>query len=111
MDAGADLATQAMKRRISDEFVCSPECPVCRGEGIVCEDHPATPWNGGDPPCCGRGAGAPCPSIAIVRRRRGPSPLDGPYPTRTLEAGGEPDRHPYLPHPADDWLRAQLGRQ
>jgi hypothetical protein len=42
---------------------------------------------------------------------RRPPPLDGPFPTRTLEAEGEPDRHPYVPHPADDWLRAQLGRQ
>lgn len=34
-------------------------CPVCKGEGWVCENHPNEPWNEGDPECCG-GAGAPC---------------------------------------------------
>lgn len=50
---------------IADEFVCSPECPVCFGDGIVCEDHPNVAWCDGDG-CCG-GAGMPCPSIARAR--------------------------------------------
>jgi hypothetical protein len=32
---------------------------ICEGEGWVCEEHPSTPWRGGDG-CCGA-AGMPCP--------------------------------------------------
>lgn len=53
-------------RSITDEFTCSPECPVCLGSGIVCEDHSDTPWDEGDG-CCGA-PGMPCPSIAAARR-------------------------------------------
>jgi hypothetical protein len=55
-----------MLRSITEEFVCSPECPICHGEGIVCENHETVAWEDGDGCPCG-GAGAPCPSIAIVR--------------------------------------------
>lgn len=55
---------------IADEFVCSPECPTCLGDGIVCEDHPDQPWRDGEQACCG-GAGMPCPSIAVARERLG----------------------------------------
>lgn len=58
---------------ILDEFACSPECPICEGHGMVCENHPDTIWRGivgeyDGTECCG-GAGAPCPNIAKVRRR------------------------------------------
>lgn len=42
-------------------FICSPECPVCHGEGMVCENHPSVAWGDGYA-CCG-GAGMPCPNI------------------------------------------------
>lgn len=35
-----------------------PHCTICKGEGWVCENHDATPWDGGHG-CCG-GAGMPC---------------------------------------------------
>lgn len=57
-------------KRISDEFVCSPECPVCLGEGHVCEEHPDRPWHGvvGDElGCACHAPGMPCPSIAAAR--------------------------------------------
>ncbi len=54
---------------IVDEFVCSPECPICLGSGIVCEDHPDQPWDDGDG-CCGA-PGMPCPSIAKAREALG----------------------------------------
>lgn len=56
---------------ISSFFVCSPECPVCLGEGHVCEDHPDRPWAGtvGDELGCDcGGAGMPCPSIEPARQ-------------------------------------------
>ncbi|KKM65043.1 hypothetical protein LCGC14_1495290 [marine sediment metagenome] len=34
------------------------ECPICGGEGWVCEHHPANAWSDGDG-CCG-GAGMQC---------------------------------------------------
>jgi hypothetical protein len=34
------------------------DCPICHGEGWVCEDHRLKAWNGGEG-CCG-GAGALC---------------------------------------------------
>lgn len=33
-------------------------CPICKGEGWVCENHRDQPWGDGDS-CCG-GAGSPC---------------------------------------------------
>lgn len=53
---------------ITDEFICSPECPTCEGTGIVCEEHPTTSGAWQDETCCGA-AGMPCPSIAIARER------------------------------------------
>lgn len=54
---------------ISDMFVCRPDCPVCEGDGIVCEDHPMTPWrpdierhSRDDGTIC-RAAGMPCPAM------------------------------------------------
>lgn len=44
-------------------------CPGCGGEGIVCENHPARPWGGGDACPCG-GAGMDC-----RLRCRAPKPL------------------------------------
>ena len=36
----------------------NPNCPICRGIGWVCENHPEKPW---DPELgCVCGAGAPC---------------------------------------------------
>ena len=36
----------------------NPNCPICRGIGWVCENHPEKPW---DPELgCICGAGAPC---------------------------------------------------
>jgi hypothetical protein len=52
------------------EFVCSPECPVCHGEGTVCEAHPDVAWGEGDG-CCGA-AGMPCPNIAKANAYLGP---------------------------------------
>lgn len=36
-----------------------PDCPLCRGEGYACEDHPDLPWHhvNGDTD----GAGVNCP--------------------------------------------------
>jgi len=34
------------------------DCPICHGEGWVCEDHPDRAWGYGSG-CCG-GAGIPC---------------------------------------------------
>ena len=34
-------------------------CAICEGTGWVCENHPATPWEGPDACDCG-GAGMPC---------------------------------------------------
>lgn len=45
-------------RSIHDDIVGNVECPVCGGEGLVCEDHPDKAWQDGDG-CCG-GAGMPC---------------------------------------------------
>lgn len=36
-----------------------PDCPVCGGEGWVCEEHTDKGWGQGDG-CCGA-PGAPCP--------------------------------------------------
>lgn len=44
--------------RITDAFVCEPDCPRCLGSGHVCEDHPDKPWDEGDG-CCSA-AGMPC---------------------------------------------------
>lgn len=38
-------------------------CPVCKGEKLVCENHPTVAWGGGDG-CCG-GAGMACPSTSF----------------------------------------------
>lgn len=44
---------------ITDLFIHDdPDCPLCLGSGHVCEDHPDSPWRGGE--CCGA-AGMPCP--------------------------------------------------
>jgi hypothetical protein len=39
----------------------SPEkyCPICRGEGWVCENHKDVKWDYGEADCC-EGAGIPC---------------------------------------------------
>lgn len=36
----------------------NPNCPQCRGEGWVCEQHPDRPWSDGKG-CCGA-PGKPC---------------------------------------------------
>lgn len=40
------------------------ECPICGGDGWVCENHPDKPWEGADVParfrCSCGGAGMPC---------------------------------------------------
>jgi hypothetical protein len=33
-----------MLPRITDVLHDDPACPYCRGEGMVCEDHPGRPW-------------------------------------------------------------------
>lgn len=48
-------------RRAHEMFECVPDCPVCDGEGAVCENHPDMPWRETDGCVCG--AGAPCPEI------------------------------------------------
>lgn len=45
-------------RSIEDMFTCDADCPHCKGEGVVCEDHPDQAWGEGDG-CCGA-AGMPC---------------------------------------------------
>lgn len=37
-----------------------PNCPYCKGEGWVCENHRKRPWNEGVSGGCECGAGAPC---------------------------------------------------
>lgn len=44
--------------RIGDVTRGDQNCPVCQGEGWICENHPDTAWGDGLN-CCG-GAGAPC---------------------------------------------------
>lgn len=61
----ADLPT------IDDLITCSPECPTCQGDGLVCEDHPDQPWL--DRHDCGA-PGMPCPSIAAARATLGGTP-------------------------------------
>ena len=39
---------------------CRADCPVCEGEGIVCEEHPTVRWRDGDG-CCGA-PGMACPT-------------------------------------------------
>jgi hypothetical protein len=34
-------------------------CPICEGEGWVCENHPYVKWDSGWQVCC-HGAGTPC---------------------------------------------------
>jgi hypothetical protein len=53
-------------------FVCSPECPICEGAGIVCENHPDQVWAEVTLPRhgCACGPGVECPNIAIMRNRR-----------------------------------------
>ena len=43
-------------------------CANCNAQGLVCEDHPEVPWNGGEG-CCG-GAGMQCKCQVT------PKPLD-----------------------------------
>jgi hypothetical protein len=52
-----------LARSIVEQFVHdNPDCPFCLGYGIVCEDHPARPWDSGtDRDCRCGGAGMPCP--------------------------------------------------
>lgn len=46
------------KRKISEIDDADYDCPVCLGEGWVCEEHDLTAWGDGDE-CCGA-AGMPC---------------------------------------------------
>lgn len=45
--------------RITDAFVCRPDCPRCLGSGHVCEAHPDRPWENEAGTCCGA-PGMPC---------------------------------------------------
>ena len=48
-------------KRITDAFVCDPDCPRCLGTGYVCENHPDRVWWGVDEANgCDCGAGMPC---------------------------------------------------
>lgn len=38
----------------------SAYCPICRGEGWVCENHPENKFDYGEQPCCHNAAGKPC---------------------------------------------------
>jgi len=42
-------------------------CANCDGQGLVCEDHPEVPWNGGEG-CCG-GAGMQCKCQAVMENK------------------------------------------
>jgi len=44
--------------RLTDLDRADPHCLVCKGEGWVCDSHPALPWGDGDG-CCGD-CGRPC---------------------------------------------------
>lgn len=52
------------------------QCATCHGELWVCENHPAVPWNAGDPPCCG-GAGMPCPACNTPKDGSMARPMPG----------------------------------
>lgn len=57
-------------------FVCTPDCPICLGEGHVCEDHPDKAWAGMvgnvEGACeCGA-AGMPCPKAPVKPFSRQP---------------------------------------
>jgi hypothetical protein len=63
----------------------APRCLHCLDDGMVCEDHPAYPWEmlveGHDGKACG-GAGMPCPACCS------PVPEDG---TRSIAEAFIPD--------------------
>jgi hypothetical protein len=59
-------------RSITEFFVCRADCPVCLGEGTICENHPGRAWGPVIGPedgsevdelgaCHCGGAGMPCP--------------------------------------------------
>ena len=54
-------------RSIVEMFKGDPSCPICHGDGYVCENHPKRPWPSDD--CCG-GAGMPCECTPGGKLRR-----------------------------------------
>jgi len=56
---GPWLSDSADKTRIRayQKMLAVAPCGTCYGDELVCENHPATPWNDCE---CG-GAGMPCP--------------------------------------------------
>lgn len=46
--------------RITDAFICEPDCPRCLGSGHVCEDHPDKPMGHHEETDNCSGVGMPC---------------------------------------------------
>lgn len=58
-------------RSIVEEFVGNVECPICEGEGHVCETHPDKVWDASADGGCECGAGMPCKCTPYgIRRAR-----------------------------------------
>lgn len=57
-DAIVGLVFPKRLRSITELDRANVECPICLGEGWVCENHDDKPWGYGEA-CCG-GAGMPC---------------------------------------------------
>ena len=54
-------------KRIRDLDRADPLCPICKGEGWVCEDHPLEKWNDGLTGC--QLPGAPCKCNPLSKAR------------------------------------------
>lgn len=56
----------ARLRTIEEVTRGNVECPICRGEGWVCENHPNKVWGAGYENGCECGAGMPCRCTPIA---------------------------------------------
>ena len=65
--SGAPKGILIPLQSITGQFVCTPDCPICKGCGHVCENHRNLPWGEMHPGGCSCGDGAPCPMIEARR--------------------------------------------
>ena len=59
-----DMHPSGLMRMSELAKLTDPNCPICQGEGWVCEDHPTQRWYDGHG-CCG-GPGMPCKCSALA---------------------------------------------
>jgi len=62
-------------------------CPICAGDGWVCENHPDKPWNGGDGDC---GDGKPCGGAGQLCACNSPDPAPPPPDEDLAPSSGAP---------------------